>query len=82
MGAALLALLPNVIVSFATMLFQKLLGVAPKSVEADAQAQKDRADNADALLKAKVEGDAISDSVGNDAAAGKLRKPDKFQLKP
>lgn len=41
------------------------------------------AENANALLQAKVEGDAIQDKFDSDIAAnpGKLREPDKFELK-
>lgn len=55
----------------------------PPDPAVKAQAEKDRADSAEALLKAKVQGDGIQDKLASDFAAdpGKLRQPDKFELK-
>lgn len=59
-----------------------LIPALKPSPEREAQAQKDRADNAEALLKAKIEGDKIENSISAGVAAdpGKLRQHDKFEL--
>lgn len=80
-GAAFAAALPG----FVTSVVGWVVGlVFPSKAAPDAastsQAEKDRADNADAMLKAKVQGDAIDDAVRDAAASGKLRESDKFQI--
>lgn len=63
---------------FITAIFPSL---APANPVAVAQAEKDRADNSDAMLKAKVEGDAIEEKLSASVAAdpSKLRERDKFE---
>jgi hypothetical protein len=57
--------------------------LAPPDPKQQAQAEKDRADTAEGLLKAKVEGDAIEDNFDRTVAADpdKLRQHDKFEIK-
>lgn len=82
MGALLLSFVPGIVLRIFSAIIGKMFGTSAPDTAALAQAEKDRADNAEALLKAKVQGDAIADSVRAAASAGKLREPDKFQIKP
>jgi hypothetical protein len=80
MGATLV----SIAVQFALGLLGKIFpSLAPKDPAVEAQAQKDRADSAESLLKAKVEGDAIQDKFSAAIAVdpGKLRQSDKFETR-
>lgn len=74
--------------TFLANLLWKFLGIwfpslAPPDPVAVAQANKDRADSADSLLKAKVQSDAIETSIDVAVAVDprRLRDADKFELK-
>lgn len=70
----------DVLMSVLSFVFPAL---KPPSPEAEAQKQKDRADGAESLLKARIEGDAIENNVAAAVAAdpSKLREHDRFELK-
>lgn len=80
----MLKLIAGAILDFVFGLIGKAFpAFAPPDPKQQAQAEKDRADSAESLLKARIEGDAIENRVRADAASnpGSLRDHDKFEIK-